>query len=151
MRYVPIVAAALALAACGGGGKATQTTTRPHVSQAARMKAVVRAWSDRLNAGDNAGLAKLFALPATMVQGPLAYRLVTRKQIAEWHAGLPCSGKIVSITVRGRYATAVFRLGNRKTSKCDAPGTIAAARFTILHGKISQWQQVPPPSNGPVA
>jgi len=77
--------------------------------------------------------------------------LTTPKQVAQWHAGLPCSGKIVSIKVRGRYATAVFRLGNRKTSKCDAPGTLAAARFTIVRGKITVWQQVPPPSQGPVA
>ena len=82
---------------------------------------------------------------------PGGYRLQTPGQVAAWHGALPCSGRIVSITVRGRYATAVFRLGNRKTSRCDAPGTLAAARFTILRGKITVWQQVPPPSEGPAA
>jgi hypothetical protein len=115
------------------------------------MKAVVRAWSANLNAGDNAAESRLFSLPALMIQGPYGYRLRTRAQVAQWHAGLPCSGKILSIKVRGRYATAVFRLGDRLTSKCDAPGTLAAARFTIVRGKIVVWQQVPPPSPGPVA
>jgi hypothetical protein len=119
---------------------------------AARMKAIVRAWSTNLNAGDNAAEAQLFALPATMVQGAYVFRLVNAKQVAQWHAALPCSGKIVSIVVRGRFATAVFRLGNRKNSKCDAaPGTLAAARFTIVNGKITVWEQVPPPSQGPAA
>ena len=115
------------------------------------MKAVVRAWSANLNAGKNAAEARLFSLPALMIQGPYGYRLTTPGQVAQWHAGLPCSGRIVSIKVRGRYATAVFRLGDRPNSKCDAPGTLAAARFTIVRGKITVWEQVPPPSQGPVA
>jgi hypothetical protein len=120
------------------------------------MEAVVRAWSARLNAGDNERLARLFALPAVMVQGPLAYRLSTYKQVAAWHAGLPCSGRVVSIAFHGRFATAVFRLGNRRASQCDAPGSLAAARFEIVRGKIVSWQQVPVPpkqatGKGPVA
>jgi hypothetical protein len=120
-----------------------------------QMKALVRSWSARLNAGDNAGVARLFALPAVMIQGPYEYRLTKRAQVATWHAGLPCSGHVISIAVSGRYATAVFKLGNRKTSRCDAPGTLAAARFTIVGGKIVAWEQVPVPSpqtpSGPAA
>jgi hypothetical protein len=145
-----IVACALVLTGCGSAAK-PQHAPPAQPSQTDRMKAVVRAWSANLNAGDNAAEARLFSLPALMIQGPYGYRLTTRGQVAQWHAGLPCSGKIVSIKVRGRYATAVFRLGDRKTSKCDAPGTLAAARFTIVRGKIKVWQQVPAPSPGPVA
>src|SRR5207237_6614911 len=115
------------------------------------MKALVRTWSDYLTSGNNAGEAALFRLPVLMIQGQYAYRLVTPAQVAKWHAALPCSGRIVSIRVRGRYATAVFRLGNRKQSNCDAPGTLAAARFTIVGGKITEWRQVPPPSPRPGA
>jgi hypothetical protein len=117
----------------------------PRRTPPAQMKAIVRAWSERLNAGDNAGVARLFALPALMIQAPYEYRLTRRAQVAAWHAALPCSGHIVSITVSGRRATAIFRLGNRKTSTCDAPGARAAARFTIVDGKIVVWQQIPVP------
>jgi hypothetical protein len=118
------------------------------------MAAIVRAWSNRLNTGDNDGVAKLFGLPALVAQGGLIYRLDTRDQVALWHAGLPCSGRIVSITFAGRFATAVFRLGDRPSSKCDAPGQLAAARFEIVGGKIVSWEQVPVPKKaetGPVA
>ena len=67
------------------------------------MKAVVRAWSARLDAGDNAGLARLFRVPVLMTQGSYVFRLVTRSQVARWHSTLPCSGHIVSITVRGPH------------------------------------------------
>jgi hypothetical protein len=109
------------------------------------MEAVVRAWSKRLNAGDNVGVARLFALPATLIQGPYTYRLASRAEIADWHSGLPCSGRILSVSFRGNRATAVFRLGDRGSTPCDDPGGLAAARFTIVNGKITVWQQVAVP------
>ncbi len=130
----------------------------PPAAAAARehqMKAVVHAWSARLNTGDNAGVARLFALPSIIVQGSYAFRFHTRAQLAEWHSGLPCSGRIVSIAIHGRNATVVFRLGDRGSSQCDAPGTLAAARFEIVDGKIVLWAQVPVSAKnadaGPVA
>jgi hypothetical protein len=80
-----------------------------------------------------------------MKQGSYVFLLDTRSQVARWHATLPCSGHIISISVKGRVATAIFRLGNRTTSKCDAPGSLAAARFTILAGQIVAWEQIPVP------
>jgi hypothetical protein len=159
---------AIAVTGCSGGHSShpSQTTTaaaRPAASgrsealtaRELRMRAVIRAWSARLNAGDNAGIARLFSLPALFVQGPYVYRLLTRRQVALWHSGLPCSGTVVSITYRGRFATAVFRLGNRPTTKCDQPGGLAAARFEIVGGKIVSWTQVAVPATparvGPVA
>jgi hypothetical protein len=144
MHRCVILASALILAGCGGSTVKQPQKTKPP-SQAARMKAVVRAWSARLDAGDNTGLARLFRVPVLMTQGSYVFRLVTRDQVARWHSTLPCSGHVVSITVNGRIATAVFRLGNRTTSRCDAPGTLATARFTIVGGKIVAWQQIPVP------
>jgi len=158
---VPLAVAVTALAlsaGCAGSGeptaeqpseeavvetRATPTTRADsRTPRQRRMASVVRAWSARLNAGDNAGVARLFALPAEIVQGPFLYRFPTREGIASWHAGLPCAGRVVSITFRGRFATAVFRLGNRGATACDAPGTLAAARFEIVDGRIVSWQQV---------
>lgn len=112
------------------------------------MAAIVHAWSDRLDANDNKGLAQLFALPAVIVQAPYAYRLRTAGEVALWYSGLPCAGHIVSITYSGRFATAVFRLSDRGTSSCDEPGSLAAARFEIVNGKIALWAQVPVPGKG---
>jgi ketosteroid isomerase-like protein len=117
-------------------------------------KRVVRAWSARLNAYDNAGVARLFAHPAVFVQGGSALRLETDAQIALWHRLLPCAGRIVSIDVDGELATAVFRLANGKHRHCDAPGQKAAAVFRVRHGKIVAWVQVPvppPATSGPTA
>jgi hypothetical protein len=113
------------------------------------MESVVRTWTKRLNAGDNAGVARLFAVPATIIQAPYEYRFTSRAQIAEWHSNLPCSGRIVAISFRKNTTTATFRLGNRGTTQCDGPGTLAAARFTIVKGLITVWQQVavPKPSS----
>jgi hypothetical protein len=150
---LPTLAAILVLALAPAGS--ARTEARAAAPAPVTMRAVVRAWSARLNAGDNRGVARLFALPAVMIQGPYAYRLKTRAQVASWHSALPCSGRIVSIAIHGRYADAVFRLGNRGSSKCDGPGTLAAARFEIRGGKIVSWEQIAVPAkqadNGPVA
>jgi hypothetical protein len=141
--------------AASGARTARSAAPSPAVqARERRMKAVVRRWSARLNAGDNEGVARLFSVPALMIQGSYAYRLRSREQIAQWHSGLPCSGEIVSIAIKGRFATAVFRLGDRGASACDAPGELVAARFEIVDGRIVVWQQVPLPKKpeepGPV-
>ena len=60
MRASPVLLSALVLAGCGGGGAArVQPPEAPHVPRAAQMKAIVRAWSEHLNAGDNAAIASL--------------------------------------------------------------------------------------------
>ena len=110
------------------------------------MKAVVHAWSDDLNTSSYGKLARLFRLPATMVQGQYVYTLRSARDVARWHSGLPCAGHVVSVKVAGNVATAVFKRGTRKGHKCDAPGQLAAAQFLIVHGLIRAWQQVPPPA-----
>ena len=118
----------------------------------AASKQLVRTWSERVNAYDNAGVARLFARPAAVGQGGVVYALRTYEQIALWHRSLPCAARITSITVKGKDATAVFVLRNGKNRRCDAPGGKVAAVFRISGGKIHAWAQVPvPKQQGPVA
>jgi hypothetical protein len=142
-RRLLSVAFALVLAGCGASPTPHHATpTQP--SQADRMKAVVRAWNANLYAGKNAAEARLFSLPAViaLMGGPVGCYCLTSAEVVQLHARLVCSGKIVSIKVRGQYATAVFRLGDREISKCDAPGALTGVRFTIVRGKITVWQQL---------
>jgi hypothetical protein len=142
MRWA-LVGATLFVVAVGSPGAATAQVPKTPLQR--QMDAIVRTWSRRLNANDNAGIAKLFAVPATIIQGPYEYRFPRRALVAEWHSGLPCSGRIVRISFSRNTATAVFRLGNRGSTPCDAPGTLAAARFTIVKGLITVWQQIAVP------
>jgi hypothetical protein len=110
------------------------------------MKAVVAAWTANLNAGNNAAEVRLFSLPAliSLLEGPYGCTCMTAAEVVQFHAQLLCSIKIVSIKVRGRYATALFGSPrDRETSKCDAPpGSLTEVRFTIVRGKITAWEQV---------
>ena len=153
-------AAALALLAAIAAGSAAAAQPAAKTARERQMKAVVHAWSNRLNAGDNKGLARLYRVPALIAQGPYEYRLVSRKQVALWYSSLPCAGKVVSISIHGRFATVVFLLADRGKTACDAPGTLAAALFEIVNGKIVSWEQIPVPvkkapgaktTTGPVA
>jgi hypothetical protein len=152
----PLLLALAALGGCGGGDKAAPPATRTTAAaaHAQRLEAVVHEWSTRLDAGDNKGAAHLFALPAMIVQRPYAWRFPSYYDIALWHSTLPCAGRIVSVKVRGAVATVVFRLADRLASQCNAPGQLAAARFTIVRGKITRWEQIPVPraaAAGPAA
>jgi limonene-1,2-epoxide hydrolase len=131
----PFLAAAclLALLAGCGGGKASPSS-------------VVRAWSNALNADDNDAAADLFAPGAEVIQGSVLTRLRTHADGVAWNAGLPCSGKIVSLRTRGATVTATFLLGDRQTSSCDGPGRRATAIFRVHNGKIVLWHQVPQPA-----
>jgi hypothetical protein len=75
------------------------------------------------------------------VQGGYSARLETFEQAVAWNAGLPCSGRIVSMKSDEHTARATFVLGDRKTSKCDGPGQRATALVHVRKGKIVLWHQ----------
>jgi hypothetical protein len=78
------VAAAVGLGALAWAGAAGADQPRTQLQR--QLDSIVRTWSKRLNAGDNAGVARLFALPARIVQPPFAYRFTRRGDIAAYHA-----------------------------------------------------------------
>ena len=125
-------------------GASLQASTAGRLAETRQqaMRRIVHAWSRLLNARDNAGIARLFRLPAVFEQGSFVYRLTTAQQVAQWHDGLPCAGRVTSIRIAGRFATAEFVLSDRKGSECDAPGATVGARFEIVRGKIVSWVQV---------
>lgn len=128
-----LAACALALALAGPAGAVRSPAS------------VVRAWSAALARDDNQAAANLFAKNAVVVQNGLALVLATHRLAVIWNSGLPCTGRIVKVTVRGSVADATFVLGNRKSSKCDAPGQKARAKFTVRNGRIVRWEQLPVP------
>jgi len=126
-----LATAALAL------GPAAATAKAP-----AGPAAVVRAWTAALDREDNEAAANLFAKNAVVVQNGLKLVLFNHHVAVLWMEGLPCSGRIVKLTVKKDVADATFVLGNRKKIKCDAPGIKARALFRVVKGKIVAWAQV---------
>lgn len=112
--------------------------------------AIVRAWSRDLNANRNAAAARLFARGARVVQPGVDVHVTPRLALA-FNASLPCGGTILSTTQQGNRVTAVFKLTERPRHRCDGPGQKAAAVFTVVRGKITQWRQIPVPAAGPTA
>ena len=125
---VALLALAVALGGCGGGGTASP-------------EEVVRNWSEALNADDNDGAADFFAAGAEVVQAGTSYRLSRHEEAVRWNAALPCDGKIVELHVDEDEVTAVFILSDSKTMPCDAPGAEVTAIFTVRDGKIVRWEQ----------
>jgi SnoaL-like domain len=111
--------------------------------------AIVRAWSRDLNANDNLAAAQLFARNARVIQPPYGGRLTSAEAALEFNASLPCAGRIVKLTVRGKRVTAVFVLGHRPKHTCDGPGQKAAAVFVVENGLITLWEQIPVPQQLP--
>lgn len=85
-----------------------------------------------------------------MIQAEGAIPLIDKDAARRFNEALPCSGRVLDLRIEGDVVTAVFELGSRDTSLCDAPpGTIAAAEFVIRSGKIAVWQVVAVPAEDP--
>jgi hypothetical protein len=125
---VALLALAVALGGCRGGGTASP-------------EEVVRNWSEALNADDNDGAADLFASGAEIIQAGTSLRLSRHDEAVRWNAALPCDGEIVELEVDEDEVTAVFVLSDSRTMPCDAPGAEVTAIFTVRDGKIVRWEQ----------
>jgi len=146
MTRIPILLAAVgaallpALLLVGCGGHKTP----------ASPEQVARSWSAALNRAHDQAAASLFADGAKIIQaGELT--LATHAEAVHWNEGLPCGGKILSVTRRSATdVLVVFSLEERPLHICDGPGQKAAAIFRVRDGKIVLWHEtdVPPPAGG---
>ena len=107
--------------------------------------AVVRAWSQALNADDNVAAARLFAPEARVIQAPVLDVRVNFAGARLFNEGLPCGGTIVAMQRHGNTVVATFRLKKRPKHPCSGVGQKAAAAFTVVQGKIVRWEQVAVP------
>jgi hypothetical protein len=173
---VLIIAAALALAACGGSSKtagrsstatATPTTVTstpggdytnyypPGTHRASRQAvAVITAWSDQLRAGHVRRAARYFSLPVIVENGLPPARLTSLRQVLEFNRSLPCGAHAVKTIAGSRYTVTTFVLTVRPGYKdgCGSTGKLAAIAFTLRDGKISEWRRVlVPPPLGPAS
>jgi limonene-1,2-epoxide hydrolase len=125
-----LLLAVVAVSACGGGDPSPES--------------VVRAWSAAVNTDDNSGAARLFAKGARVVQDSEVQRLDSFAEAHAWNTSLPCSGRIITLTVRGETVRVTFVLGDRRRAECDGPGERAQALVRVRAGKIVLWHQLDP-------
>jgi hypothetical protein len=141
----------LAAAGCDDGDDAATDRALPPVPppDVARRSdvEVIRAWSDALRAGDVAAASRYFALPATVENGPPAFRLVTVRAVRFFNASLPCGAKLLRTRRHGSFTIATFRLTERPgRGECgDGTGNLAATAFKLRDRKIIEWRRVEVP------
>jgi hypothetical protein len=138
----PVVAgllASLLVAACGSSTKHEAAAVRGGADPAATQ--VVRAWADALRHGEVDAAANLFALPSKVqvVPGQPFLVVEAHADAVAFNLTLPCGGRLVKATQRGRYVDALFLLSDRPGSACDAPGSTARAAVLVRNGKITEW------------
>lgn len=163
LRVLLALAAALTLAACGGGGKPAATpatkpaapkpktdTRRParHAASPAAVR-VIRAWSDQMRLGHVDKATSYFSVPAIVSNSGGPVTLKTRAEVRFFNLSLPCGAKLERTIAGKRYTIATFELTERVGSHCDGTGAQAATAFAFRRGKISEWRRVSVPPAGP--
>ena len=159
----------LGLSACGSGGDAERfSLTTPgtddmvvreiegsakprHGKPTAGEVRVIRRWADALRTGHVNQAARLFSVPAVVLDGTNPRRrLPDLAAIRNFNRGLPCGARLVE-TERGEgsFVIATFRLTQRTgpgARPCTGEGNLAATAFLIENRRIVQWLRAPDPA-----
>ena len=139
MRLAASIALLAAVfAGCGG------SPDRPIPQQT--DKEVIRGWIAALNAGDYVAAASYFSKGAIVEQGR-EFKLKTRDEAEEFNQGLPCRADLTDTKEEGKTTLAAFRLRAGPGGPCHGR---ARVRFTIAHGKVEEWRQLPERESGGV-
>ena len=140
-----LLAATLALAACGGDD-ATSTVTGDADPAAIE---VIEDWANTLREGDIDGAAAFFAIPS-IAQNGLILRIDDVADARRFNASLPCGAILEEAVAEGDLTIATFELTERPGPGTCGSGTGAEATtaFRIEDGKIAEWRRVVPESGG---
>jgi hypothetical protein len=142
-----------------GAGAGAGTTSRGRIAGPGvpgDVVRVIRGWADALRAGHVAAAAGYFRLPSVFFDGSSPpVRLRTLAQVEQVNAALPCGATLITVTRRGSFYDALFRLGNRAgpggAGGCGSgSGQTARTDFQIRAGRIAEWLRAPdePGDNG---
>jgi hypothetical protein len=106
--------------------------------------AVVLAWSRALNYGLDEEAGSYFGPRVRIVteEGRVGY-LEGPDEATYFNASIACQGKVIGLSRRGERVWAAFKLDQRGTFMCPAPGQIDTAAFTVRSGKIVAFEDLP--------
>jgi len=132
----------LLLALLAGCGDTTAQRAEDRASEADR---VIRAWSERLRAGDVEGAAALWAVPSRAANGSPPLELSTLEAVEAFNEAFPC-GSVVTDTRPGDdgFTITDFRLTMREGADCQGgEGGEASAAIRVRDGRITDWLRLP--------
>jgi SnoaL-like protein len=135
MRRAAAPLAALVLVAGCGGSSDSRKHPAPRPSDAR----LIRGWIENMNAGRYARAAAYFARDA-VVEQDTEIRLRNRSQAEAFLRSLPCHADLTRVKDEGKTSLAAFRLRRGPGGPCNG---IVEVRFTIRHGKFTEWRQRP--------
>jgi hypothetical protein len=156
MRIVLVIAAAAAIAGCGGDHSQKPVVRSEAPSKAPRVRAtpahprdvaLIRRWADTLRAGRVSAAARLFRVPAVVENGTGEIPLGSFADARRFNSSLPCGAVLLDARrVAGGYTLAIFRLTDRPGGDCGSgTGHRAATAFSFSHGGIREWRRVAVP------
>jgi hypothetical protein len=124
-----LAAGSAALVACGGDEPTPE--------------AVIRAWSDALNASEDERAAAFFADGARVIRGVRSFSLEDTDEALRFARSLPCGGEIVSLASSGDRIEATIELTPRPGRRCAVTGTRTGLIVRVDDGRIVLWHEVP--------
>jgi hypothetical protein len=112
----------------------------------------IRAWSKALRAGDVAGAASFWALPAKVQNATPVLTLTTRGDVRLFNGSLSCGAVMTGAGGAPRGFTIVrFRLTERRGGACGSGvGHSAETAVLVRGGLIVGWYRLPDTTPGPI-
>ena len=118
---------------------------RPTRADAERLSPILRGWGDALRHDRSARAARYFAVPAIVAQGNALF-LRSAADVKRFNASFPCGARLLHVEPDGRFVVGTFELTPRGERKCSADGELLRVAFALRKHKISEWREVPQPS-----
>jgi hypothetical protein len=92
------------------------------------------------------GRAASFFAPGAIIDQGRPIRLPNAAAARIWNERLPCHADLIALRHEGVKVLATFSLRAGPGGPCDGEVKV---RYTIKHGKFTEWRQLPGPQSAP--